>query len=92
MIYLADLVEFPPVLVQEKVLPGCPGCPGTQWDVIVQPVKTRPKFHCQNKSYVRYKLVAYFSNLVGQNFRGMVYTAQNWKTKAVLKMACKMDQ
>ena len=77
----------------------CVGCPGTQWDVTVQPVKTRPKFHCQNKSYVRHKLVAYFSHLVkerkltgGQNIRGMFYTATNWKTKAVQKMACKIDQ
>ena len=33
---------------------------GTQWDVTIQPVKTKPKLICQNKSYVRHKLVAYF--------------------------------
>ena len=30
------------------------GCPGTQWDVPNQPVKTRPKLHCQNMSYGGY--------------------------------------
>ena len=37
------------------------GCPGTQWDVTKQPVKTRPKLLCQNKSYGGHKLVVYFS-------------------------------
>ena len=68
--------------------------------VTVQPVKTKPKFCCLNKSYVRDRLVAYFSHLVkerkltvGHNIRGMIYTAPNWKTKAVvLEMAFKMDQ
>ena len=34
------------------------GCPGTQWDVTIQPVKTKPKLLCQNKSYVGHNLVA----------------------------------
>jgi hypothetical protein len=29
------------------------GWPGTQWDVPIEPVKTRPKLHCRNKSYAK---------------------------------------
>ena len=36
------------------------GCPDTQWDATSQTVKTRPKLHCQNKSYGRYKLRGIF--------------------------------
>ena len=38
-------------------------CPDTQWDVTIQPAKTRPKLHCRNKSYARHRLVAYFPSL-----------------------------
>ena len=64
------------------------GCPGTQWDVTEQPVKTRPTFHCQNNSYVRHKLVAYFSLLasmqkksVGQQVFHMISSALVLKHK-----------
>ena len=64
---------------------------GVQWDVTIQPAKTRPKLHCRNKSYVRHRLVAYFPSLakergkktVGQNITDMVYIPPNWKTKTV---------
>ena len=46
------------------------GCPGTQWDVTIQPVKTRQKLLCQNKSYVGHKLVAYFSLLAKMQKNG----------------------
>ena len=39
------------------------GCPGTQWNVTVEPVKTKLKLLCQNKSDVGHKLMAYFSLL-----------------------------
>ena len=39
------------------------GYPGIQRDVTIQPVKTRPKLLCQNKSYVGHNLLAYFSLL-----------------------------
>ena len=60
------------------------GCLGTQWDVTIQPLKTRPKLYCQNKSYVTNKLVAYFSLLakalklsLGPNVFHMISSAQN---------------
>ena len=73
-------------------------CPGTQWDVTIQPVKTRLKFHSQNKSKVKRKLGAYFPPLskaqkstAGQNFTNNVSIPLNWKAKAVLKIGRQMD-
>ena len=74
------------------------GCPGTQWDVTIQYVETRLKFHSQNKSKVKRKLGAYFPPLakeqkstVGKNFTDMVSIPLNLKTKAVLKVGRRMD-
>ena len=73
-------------------------CPGTQWDVTIQPAKTRPKLHCRNKGYARHRLVAYFPSLakewkktVGQNITDMVYIPPNWKTKTVSESVWQMD-
>ena len=41
----------------------CVGCPGTQWDVTIQPLKTRPKLLLQNKSYGGHTFMTYFSLL-----------------------------
>ena len=41
----------------------CVGCPGTQWDVTIQPLKTRPKLLLQNKSYGGPTFMTYFSLL-----------------------------
>ena len=64
------------------------GCLGTQWDVTIQPVKTKPKLLCQNANYVRHKLVAYFScfprmqkKTFGQQVFRMISSAQNLKHK-----------
>ena len=74
------------------------GCPGTQWDVTIQSVKTRLKFHSQNKSKVKRKLGAYFPPLakerkstVGKIFTNMVSIPPNWKMEAVLKIGRQMD-
>ena len=41
----------------------CVGFPGTQWDVTIQPLKTRPKLLLQNKSYSGHTFMTYFSLL-----------------------------
>ena len=74
------------------------GCLGTQWDVAIQSVKTRLKFHSHNKSIVKRKLGAYFPPLskarkstAGKNFTNNVSIPLNWKAKAVLKIGRQMD-
>ena len=65
------------------------GCPVTQWDLTIQSVKTRLKFHSQNKSEVKRKLAAYFPPLakerkltVGQHFTDMVFYISKLENKS----------
>ena len=60
-------------------------CPGNQWCVNIQPVKTRTKLFCKNKSYVGPKLLAFFSLLavmqehpVGEKVIHMISSAPNF--------------
>ena len=41
----------------------CLGCPVTQWDVTIQPLKSRPKLLWQNKGYGGHTFMTYFSLL-----------------------------
>ena len=57
------------------------GCPDTQWDVSIQPVKSRPKFDCRNKSYVSH-IPLYFTTLAKEQ-KNVVCIPTNWKIKTI---------